>query len=366
MRWVKVFLSLVVTAVVTLLLGWFLLNFFKSSNALLEVNTPGVKSKVFLDGRSLGTTKFLGERLRVGEHQLRLEGELAKPKVKKVEFSTQIALTSQALTSVNYEFGPNQKFSSGDIRTLLPGSGLSVATNPAEAEVWLDGQSVGKGSLSLNPTQGVHKLKIAKSGFLTRELVINIEPNFRTLVEVFLSALPFGEVKKLEDGRLKLYDLSTDQEYLFNEPAAWGEGVFFFEKNVALDFDALIDINGQVYFENKATWEDKIKKNQEVTVGYLGRSADKGLTEKAKAALENLKKVLGEVQQAAPQQTQVQILPTPTGTLNVRSGPGQNNPIIAKVVPGETYPLLEETSGWYKIKLPTQDGWISSQYAKKL
>jgi len=367
MKWLKAFLSFVLAAITILALGWFFLNFFKSSNALLEVTTPGVKSKVFLDGRELGTTKFLGEKLQVGDHTLHLVGEIAGV-AKKVEFSTQITLTSQALTAVNYDFGPNQEFSSGDIRTLRPGSGLSVVTTPNGAEVSIDGQPAGKSPLSKNPTQGVHKLRVVKSGFATRELEINIEPNFRTVVEVFLSAIPFGEAKKLEDGRLKLYDLSTDQASLLSNPSAWSEGVFFFEKNANVDFDALIDTSGNVYYQKKAAWDDKVKKNQEVVVGYLGRSADKALTEKAKAALENLKKVLGEVVQAAPQQpqAQVQILATPTGTLNVRSGPSQNNPVIAKVNPGETYPLLEESAGWYKIKLADKDGWISSQYAKKL
>src|SRR4030067_1455064 len=101
MKWLKVLLFLVIAAALVVGLGWFSLNFFKSANALLEVNTPGVKSKVFLDGKELGTTKFLGEHLRVGDHTLRLAGEIANSPAEKVGFSTQITLTPQTLTAIN-------------------------------------------------------------------------------------------------------------------------------------------------------------------------------------------------------------------------------------------------------------------------
>lgn len=64
---------------------------------------------------------------------------------------------------------------------------------------------------------------------------------------------------------------------------------------------------------------------------------------------------------------QVEILPTPTGYLNVREGPGTVNPKVAELHPGEVYTLLEEdtVNGWYKIKIDeTLTGWVTGQYAK--
>lgn len=64
--------------------------------------------------------------------------------------------------------------------------------------------------------------------------------------------------------------------------------------------------------------------------------------------------------------SEIVILDTPTDWLNVREGPGTNNPIITKVYPGEIYPQLEESGNWYKIQLgDSQQGWIYSQYANK-
>lgn len=62
---------------------------------------------------------------------------------------------------------------------------------------------------------------------------------------------------------------------------------------------------------------------------------------------------------------EVLILDTPTGFLRVRFEPSTTASEVARVKPGEKYPLLEEASGWMKIKLDTLVGWISSQYASK-
>ncbi|OGY27076.1 MAG: hypothetical protein A2Z42_01730 [Candidatus Woykebacteria bacterium RBG_19FT_COMBO_43_10] len=366
MRYLKILLVLLLVIAAVFLIWKFVLPIFKSSNSFLKVTTPDIKSQVLLDDRPLGKTPYLGEMLTVGDYDLLLKANLGAPFNKAVQFSTPITLTSQALTAVNYDFGPNEMFSSGDIRTFRSGEGLSIITRPRGADIWLDGEEIGKSPKSLNPSPGVHKLKITAGGFITRELEINIEGNYRLVVEVFLAQYPFDEIKELEEGRLALYDLSLADESLLSAPSFWAEGVFFFEKNEDLDFDALIDAVGKTYFKDKATWDKKGNGKKALVVGYLGDKQDKGLTEAAKDALNDLKIEVG-VSKEKPTTNQVQILSTPTGILNVRSGPGLNNSVIAKINPGEKYQLLNEKPEWYKIKLSSgETGWISSQYAKKL
>ncbi|MBI4458198.1 type IV pilus assembly protein PilM [Candidatus Uhrbacteria bacterium] len=69
---------------------------------------------------------------------------------------------------------------------------------------------------------------------------------------------------------------------------------------------------------------------------------------------------------AQPAEARVRILPTPTGWLNVRQGPGSDQPVITRVRPGEEYVLLEETDGWYKIRMDGDNpGWVAAQYVGK-
>jgi len=62
---------------------------------------------------------------------------------------------------------------------------------------------------------------------------------------------------------------------------------------------------------------------------------------------------------------EVLILDTPTGFLNVRTGPGTYNAKVTQVIPGEKYILVEQDSDWYKIKInEEEEGWVYSVYAE--
>ncbi len=60
----------------------------------------------------------------------------------------------------------------------------------------------------------------------------------------------------------------------------------------------------------------------------------------------------------------LKIADTPTGWLNVRSGPGTSFASLGRVNPGEVYPLLAEEGEWYRIKFGNQskEGWVAKQY----
>jgi len=74
-----------------------------------------------------------------------------------------------------------------------------------------------------------------------------------------------------------------------------------------------------------------------------------------------------EGQEEGPAKPYVKILDTPTGWLRVREEPSTAATEAAKVNPGETYPLLEEKEGWFKIEYETgKEGWISGKYAEKV
>ncbi|NTU47189.1 PEGA domain-containing protein [Candidatus Roizmanbacteria bacterium] len=66
------------------------------------------------------------------------------------------------------------------------------------------------------------------------------------------------------------------------------------------------------------------------------------------------------------EKNKVLIKDTPTGWLRVRSEPTVSASESARVNPGEKYDLLEEQPNWYKIRIESKDGWISSQYASKV
>lgn len=64
--------------------------------------------------------------------------------------------------------------------------------------------------------------------------------------------------------------------------------------------------------------------------------------------------------------TRVTILQTPNGFLRVRQQPSLTASEVTRVNTGDTFDLLEETDGWFRIQLVNgTSGWISAQFAEK-
>jgi len=69
---------------------------------------------------------------------------------------------------------------------------------------------------------------------------------------------------------------------------------------------------------------------------------------------------------STPVQKTITIKETETGWLRVRETDSSVSKEVARVNPGESYPIIEETTDWYKIDLGNNEsGWISSSYAEK-
>jgi len=337
-------------------------TFFNSSNSLLKVETPDSKSKIYLEGKSLGETPVFAKNLKSGDLDLKIESSLNGS---KISFETKVTLSAQNLTSVNYEFGPTKNFSSGDIRTFGFGKGLSIISTPNESTVFLDGENVGKTPLSLKPTSGIHKIRLQLPGYFSRELEVNIDPTLRLITQIFLAQNPFDKFEKMQDAKVTIYDISSKNSSLASDTKIWSLSIFHFQKIKNVTFDSLVDSSGNTFFAKRENFDKKVKEGSNITIGYIGASWP--MSEAASGSLARLTGTTVSTPNSPTLTTvQVQILQTPTGTLNVRSGAGSNNSIIAKVNPGQIFSLLEENNGWYKIDTGSVQGWISSQYAKKL
>ncbi|MFH0739899.1 MAG: pilus assembly protein PilM [bacterium] len=70
-------------------------------------------------------------------------------------------------------------------------------------------------------------------------------------------------------------------------------------------------------------------------------------------------------QMASEKKVKALIKETPTGWLNVRSGPGTQYPSLMKVNTGEEYEFLEQGDKWVKIKtFDKQEGWVFDAYVQ--
>lgn len=383
MRKVFVFFLILVNAILLFVAYQLLSPLVTASNAQLLVQTEGSSAVVTLNGKPVGSTPHTSDRLRPGDYTIKLTSEIeasssaasttsAKPKTFKVSWESNVKLTAGTQTVINRNFGPSDVFSAGEVLTLDKGSGLNLVTTPEGANITIEGKEVGKSPLSLEE-KGKKVVKISQEGYFSRELTINIQDGYRLTISVNLALnplLPLTEKEKKDN--IRLLDLSTSNTALLSNTSEWADGVFYYDSKVASassHLDLLLDSKGATFSATPKGWETKPKETKIANIGYLGKK-DESVTDEAKKVFSQLISFItgsASATTTTPDGSQIQILDTPTGFLRVRSSPSTASSEITQVKPGEKYSLLEEKSGWFKIRVKEgQEGWVSGQYAKKL
>lgn len=227
----------------------------------LSVLSQPQDATVFLDGKEVGKTPYDQKDLEVREYGIKIEKGSST-------WQGKVRLTAGTITVVNRELASDSASSAGETLTLDRGKGLTVISNPSEADVEIDGKPSGKTPITINIDKGEHTLLISHANYLKRSVRVNF-------------------------------------------PA---------------------DLNMTV-------------------------SVDLGLSEADLSAI------------TAPvitQTPQVLVKSTPTGFLRVRDKASLNGKEIAQVKPGDKLILLEEQSGWDRVRLPDNtEGYVSSAYVEK-
>lgn len=218
-------------------------------------------SQLSIDSKVVGQTPIQKEDLTPEEHLISLKNGDSS-------WQSYVKLNSGTLTIINRDLSPTLASSSGEIISLMPGSGVTVTSNPSGSDLSIDSQIVGKTPISLPLSPGEHQFTIAHPDFQSRSVRAVESPDYNLTLNVDLAI-----------SEVDLSNLSTPT----------------------------ISVSSQVV-----------------------------------------------------------VKATPGGFLRVRDSASINGVEIARVNPGDTLTLLQELSGWDKIKLPDgREGYVSSQYVDK-
>lgn len=126
----------------------------------------------------------------------------------------------------------------------------------------------------------------------------------------------------------------------------------FFRRTQKVNIEALF----RTSVKFKLALDQSQKKIEDISDEEATASAEenKNNDEKSATASADKKKIIVEVKD------------TPTGWLRVRQEPTLSAPESAKVNPKDTFTVLEEKDGWYRIEYEKgKEGWISAQYTIK-
>lgn len=177
--WLLILLSIVVLLIrYSSKLTEVLLN-VKQRGGVSVLSTP-LEATVYLDNKEVGKTPFEDKNLDVRQYTVKIDKDGAS-------WQGIVSLTPQTMVIINRDLASEQASSSGEILTLDKGRGITVISNPAEAEVEVDGKSVGKTPISINIQSGEHSILLSHSNYLKRSIKAILPENYNLTVSVDLA-----------------------------------------------------------------------------------------------------------------------------------------------------------------------------------
>lgn len=252
-------------------------------------------------------------------------------------------------------------------------SALQVTSIP-KASVLFDGKEVGKTPFRDNVASGEHTVKISPEGLSTSfEQKLSFLPNILTVIErTFDQGGSSGYTLSL----LPLSDSNEVQVTILSTPS--GAAIMLDSELRGITPLAIggVTVSDHELLVRKEGYQDKIVRIKAVSGYKLLVNVDLGVNLNPTPQPE-----AGQTLAETPTPTAtpsanllgtqsaqlVEIGKTPNNFLRVREEPSLSSKEITRVKPGETFTLLDEQSGWFKILLPDSiEGWVSSLYAQKI
>ena len=281
---------LVVTLAILFLVFEIIADQLKPTNGSINITVNSGTSEAFLDNKDLGKTPLLAGNLKIGNHQLSLK----KPDSNETAWEGSVFLSSDVVTYVTVDLGGPKLFNASDILSLTPGSeSISLLSQPEDCSITVDDKKIGTTPKDFDLAPGVHSLVLKKNGYLSREVDINIEKNYRLNLIVSLAVDPFPVVNKIDSSsKLSLFSIFNPSIKLSNSFADWAKGIGAIQNNLnstSTKFDYLIDENGKTYTLDEASWKNKLASKAPANIGYLASRDNSQLSAPAAAVWNSLK-----------------------------------------------------------------------------
>jgi len=270
----------------------------QSLGALQVSATP--RATVLVDGVQVGVTPFFDDKIKAGEHTVKLVPESTSENL--VSWEGKVNLLPGIITAINRTLGSSEVASSGEIISLekisrKDKSSLAVVSIPDQAVVKINGEPKGFTPLTVDDlAPGDYQVTISSSGYEERTVSAHAVGGYKLIINAQLAQKIEGIEQATPSGELE------------------------------------------------------------------GGNATPSSS--SKATTTPTPKATPKVEATPPEKPYVKVKETPTGFLRVRMEPSTAATEAAQIKPGEMYPYLnEEKNGWLKIEYEKdKEGWVSGVY----
>lgn len=339
----------------------------------VTVDVLNGEAQVFVNDEAAGGTPFNSKDIVPGENKVTLRSDTR-------QYETTLNFIPNDKNYIHNvgifrDLGTSDLFSSGQefwFERDKSGSVLRIVSEPSGATAFIDNTEVGKTPYSSDKfSDGEYDLRLEYPDHEAQTARINIKKDYTLNINLKLFPIPVTPKVSAFEGSPNLFDLSIDNTQAHSDTQNWVNTVIYWNRtrginleglgsNKELVFDYFLDFKGNIFnAEGKLiTTPEEFEKVVEAQRGaYLGQAADSsGLTAEAREAFESLMGMgLGG--------KKATIIETGTGWLRVRDAAGLSGSELTRVNVGNTYSVLEETTGWVKIKVSEEiQGWVSADY----
>ncbi len=264
------------------------------NRSALSADSLNQQADVYVNGKKLGETPFESSKLDPGENKISL-------RTANRQYETTINFISNNNNKVHNvgifrDLGVSDIFSSGQnfwFEKDTTGNVIRVISEPAGAEVYIDGTKVGETPFSSNTlSEDNYDLEVVFANFEKQAARINVKKGYTLNVSMKLFPIPLPAEVKLFEGSADLYNVSLDNKTIVSDTKSWVAAVTYWNKtrginlsgtgnNKELVFDYFLDYLGNTFDKDgNAVLVDTLGETKKGA--YLGDLAAGGLTKEAR------------------------------------------------------------------------------------
>lgn len=163
--------------------------FQTKQKAGIRMSSVPTGAQVFINNQVVGKTPYEDQDLMSEEYAIRLQSEQSV-------WQGKVRLIGETLTVINRDLSQESSSSAGETLTLEKGKGVTVISNPSDANIEIDGKDYGKTPRSADVSPGEHTFTIKKESYINRSIRATVPESYTLVIDVDL-ALSEADLTKI-------------------------------------------------------------------------------------------------------------------------------------------------------------------------
>lgn len=141
----------------------------------ISVSSVPSDAAVFLNDQEVGRTPYEDKNLEAKDYTVKIEKD-------SDAWQGKVTLRNGTTAVITRDLAPDQASSAGEILTLDKGKGLTLVSNPTEADVEIDGKSSGKTPVNVEAAPGDHTVVFKHTNYSNRSIRANLPDHYNLTI----------------------------------------------------------------------------------------------------------------------------------------------------------------------------------------